>query len=500
MAPGPAVRPAVRCPGGPISRASTIVRLLPDTASRWVRSVASKASCRSGGTRGGVAHDQPGQQRARRPGRGRRLAVAQPGPQSAGQTLDAGRRSGDPRRLRARHPQHGRDAVAVVSGGAQPGGQPQPRGGQQPLPLRRRTPGRDHQHGVRTAAVGAVRGAVPRSTSASSTTEPGMRMVAADPGTWSSRGSEVTVNSAVIRRGLAGQCGHRASSHIRAVQSGGGRSRGGAQQRRGRGGLSRRPRRAPPTGRAARAHQPAPPRPHDENNRTARRCAHAARRAPPRRAAAAQAASAGGTSRRSAGPSWRGSAAPEPVARAGVNDAGACVMAVRGPEVREAAVADPVDLTEFVDGAETAVLGAVVDDVLGQYGTDARQGVELFHGGGVEAHRSRRPRHRRAGARRDPGGPVGAGRAAHHDLFAVHEHPCPVSPVMSVPVLTPPAARSASATLDPAGSRGFPAGAPCRSHRHIRTADACRTRRAPRPAGERYGRRACAEGSTACSR
>lgn len=35
-------------PGGPMSRTSTMVRLLPDTASRCVRSLASKASCRSG--------------------------------------------------------------------------------------------------------------------------------------------------------------------------------------------------------------------------------------------------------------------------------------------------------------------------------------------------------------------------------------------------------------------------------------------------------------------
>ncbi|MDQ0943616.1 hypothetical protein QFZ67_005321 [Streptomyces sp. V1I1] len=35
-------------PGGPISRTSTTVRLLPDTASRCVRSVASKATCSSG--------------------------------------------------------------------------------------------------------------------------------------------------------------------------------------------------------------------------------------------------------------------------------------------------------------------------------------------------------------------------------------------------------------------------------------------------------------------
>ncbi len=37
-------------PGGPMSRNSTTVRFDPETASRWSRSVARKASCRSGGT------------------------------------------------------------------------------------------------------------------------------------------------------------------------------------------------------------------------------------------------------------------------------------------------------------------------------------------------------------------------------------------------------------------------------------------------------------------
>ncbi len=47
-------------PGGPISRIRTIVRLLPDTARRCVRSVASKASCSSGRTREVSPTTRPG--------------------------------------------------------------------------------------------------------------------------------------------------------------------------------------------------------------------------------------------------------------------------------------------------------------------------------------------------------------------------------------------------------------------------------------------------------
>jgi hypothetical protein len=42
------------------------------------------------------------------------------------------------------------------------------------------------------------------------------------------------------------------------------------------------------------------------------------------------------------------------------------------------------DLLELVDGGEGAVLGAVVEDALGQDGADAGEGVELGEGGGVE--------------------------------------------------------------------------------------------------------------------
>ena len=42
------------------------------------------------------------------------------------------------------------------------------------------------------------------------------------------------------------------------------------------------------------------------------------------------------------------------------------------------------DLLELVDGGEGAVLGAVVEDALGQDRADAGEAVELLEGGGVE--------------------------------------------------------------------------------------------------------------------
>jgi hypothetical protein len=42
------------------------------------------------------------------------------------------------------------------------------------------------------------------------------------------------------------------------------------------------------------------------------------------------------------------------------------------------------DLLELVDGGEGAVLGAVVEDSLGQDGAHAREGVQLVEGCGVE--------------------------------------------------------------------------------------------------------------------
>jgi hypothetical protein len=45
------------------------------------------------------------------------------------------------------------------------------------------------------------------------------------------------------------------------------------------------------------------------------------------------------------------------------------------------------DFLELVDGGEGAVLGAVVEDALGQDRADAGEGVQLGRGGGVEVER-----------------------------------------------------------------------------------------------------------------
>src|SRR4051812_50109031 len=53
----------------------------------------------------------------------------------------------------------------------------------------------------------------------------------------------------------------------------------------------------------------------------------------------------------------------------------------------EAFLADSGDLVELVDRSEAAVLGAVVEDLLGRGGADAVEGVELLEGRGVQIDR-----------------------------------------------------------------------------------------------------------------
>ena len=46
--------------------------------------------------------------------------------------------------------------------------------------------------------------------------------------------------------------------------------------------------------------------------------------------------------------------------------------------------ADTFDVIEFVDGTERAVLGAVIEDALGERGADTGEEFELGLGGGVD--------------------------------------------------------------------------------------------------------------------
>lgn len=133
-------------------------------------------------------------------------------------------------------------------------------------------------------------------------------------------------------------------------------------------------------------------------------------------------------------------------------------------EVGETPVADAVDLAQLVDGTEPSVLGAVVDDVLGQHRSDARQCVELLCGSGVEPDR---PRSRGPGSGPRPGRtrrtrgtpepiPPGAAGTPTTTCSPSASSRARLIPVGSTPGRIPPAARNASATLDPAGSRWIP--------------------------------------------
>ncbi|CAM5704365.1 hypothetical protein SVIOM74S_01590 [Streptomyces violarus] len=124
-------------------------------------------------------------------------------------------------------------------------------------------------------------------------------------------------------------------------------------------------------------------------------------------------------------------------------------------EVGEPAVADAVDLPEFVDGTESAVLRAVVDDVLGQHGPDPRQGLRAAPWSPRSG--SAVPQDRRCPVRPPPRRSCRGGRGLGRPCRAVPVPGSPtatcspsmrtrarLSPVTSVPARTPPAARSAS--------------------------------------------------------
>lgn len=129
------------------------------------------------------------------------------------------------------------------------------------------------------------------------------------------------------------------------------------------------------------------------------------------------------------------------------------------PQIGEAAVADAIDLTQLVHRAETAVLGAVVDDVLGQHRAHAGQGVELVRGGRVEetgavgaAAPATEPTAPAVFAPPAPGTAAGAGPPTTICSPSTRNR-ARLSPSVFVPGRTPPAARNASVTREPAGSR-----------------------------------------------
>ena len=103
---------------------------------------------------------------------------------------------------------------------------------------------------------------------------------------------------------------------------------------------------------------------------------------------------------------------------------------------------------------EAAVLGAPVDDPLGQHRADARQHLQLLDRGGVEVELAARPGRRP----RRPAAGRGSGRAAAPTRTcspSARRRPR-LSGVRSTPGSAPPATVSASTTRAPAASRTMP--------------------------------------------
>ncbi|CAM5392345.1 hypothetical protein SANTM175S_03843 [Streptomyces antimycoticus] len=228
----------------PVSRASTSVRLLPDTAMRWSVSVARNASSSSGGTREVSATTSAGSN-ARASGESPSLAVRSPAPQPppasrcdrAGPTRDL---AGAHRRSHAPRPLYGPRHAAAAPGGrghadgwtatarARPSAS---------LPALGWTV-------TRTGAlvvVAAPSGPVTRSASASRTTDAGASAAPRTRGR-ASRGSPVTVTSAVASAYSRAERRHLQQAYVRPIQSGD-RPRGGPAQQHGR----HRPCRTAPT-------------------------------------------------------------------------------------------------------------------------------------------------------------------------------------------------------------------------------------------------------------
>lgn len=105
---------------------------------------------------------------------------------------------------------------------------------------------------------------------------------------------------------------------------------------------------------------------------------------PTRTAAVSQPAAAGISRRASSGSGPPGSEAPGSVMLGGGSGGLVGSDADMGFEGVELLRAYAGDLLELVDGGERAVLGAEVEDALGQDGAYAREGIELVEGGGVE--------------------------------------------------------------------------------------------------------------------
>lgn len=272
-------------PGGPISRISTRERLEPLTAVRWVRSVASNASCRSTGIREVSPTTRPG---SRDRASGGRPSVASRSPSRSPPATRCARPGGPTTRGGPRT-----DSTAAIRS-------PGPAAGASRACASTRVPGSKAIHlragwrtmsrtGVRTWVV--VPFATTRTASASTSTASGARAAPRTCGRIS-RGSAVSRNSthasacSAARAGTGPRCRSAACSPATAADV-------TAQNATVAAVAQRRASAASAAGTAAaHAHATASP---------------GAARAT---AAASQAARAGATRRRSGGPSWRGFDAP----------------------------------------------------------------------------------------------------------------------------------------------------------------------------------------------
>ncbi len=315
-----------RC-GGPISSARTRVRLLPETASRWVRSVARKASARSGGTREVSPTTKPGSSArasGRSPSVASRMCIRDSGgPVRTGGASPSTRRtaatwsladSGGAVRATTRmrvdgsSPRHGADSPprASSAGRSPVSGAPLPCPLSSPVPLR--CPWTTTSVGVRPT-VTAPSGAVTWTASAVNTSAGGVRW---DPRTVGrvGCGSPVTTSSAVTRAYRCAQPGsgpRRRSAACSAAEAAPAAAHSSTAASATSAPADRPPGEGPtPLRRTAAIRNAITARP----TAPAQSAATTPPGAPRPTAAAPQAASAGATRRRSAGPSCCGSESP----------------------------------------------------------------------------------------------------------------------------------------------------------------------------------------------
>ncbi len=314
--------------GGPVSSASSSVRLLPETASRCVMSVARNASSRSGGTREVSPTTSPGSS-ARASGDSPSVAVRSPArnrPASRWTELGSPMTRGGP--LPPRTTAASRSPSR--SGGARrPCTRSRVDGSSRSQAARCRASGRTVTSTGARVFVDVPSGAVTLVASASTTTDTGASAAPRTRGRLS-LGSLVTVTSAVVSANSPASAGtgpRRTSAACSAATAPAvaPHSRTAASApavRRWVRPMAARRRRVTYSRTAAARKAPA------QTTATVRPGV------PNATAAAAQAASAGGTRRRSAGPSCRGSDAPR-------GEAAAACTGARGRAVSTDVMAEP---------------------------------------------------------------------------------------------------------------------------------------------------------------